>query len=181
MITHMQKSVDAKNMIVKGWFLAGSAQQSYRASYDRKVFHSGKVSARLESAEKKIQGFATLMQDFSAKNYRDKRMAVSAYIKTQDVTGWTGLWMQVEGAGKDSLGFDNMKNRALKGSLDWKKYSVILDIPKESKLIGFGILLSGEGTVWINGVKFQEVEKSVSVTNMNIPLPLEPENLDFTS
>lgn len=180
MITHMQKAnTQTQEKLPKGWFLAGNAQQSYKVSYDKKVSHTGKVSACLASAEKNIQGFATVMQDFSAQNYRGKKMVFSAYIKTQDVAGWAGLWMQVEGAGKDILGFDNMKNRPLKGSLDWEKYSVVLDVPEESKLIGFGVLLSGEGTVWIDEITFAQAKKDVPVTNMQASLPLSPTNLNF--
>ena len=161
----------------KGWLVAGNNPQHYDFLLDTKVFHSGSASGKLESKEDKPTGFGTLMQDFSAEKYLGKRMRFAAFVKAKNVTGWAGLWMKVEGAGHDSLGFDNMKDRAITGTSDWKEYEVILDFPKDAKLIAFGILLSGKGTVWIDDITFEPTKEKV--TNMEKPLPIAPTNLNF--
>ncbi len=163
----------------KGWITGGSTPEEYHFLLDRKTFHKEASSCLLKSKIEKPTGFGTLMQDFSANKYLGKRMKLSAFVKAEKVEGWAGLWMKVEGAGHDVLGFDNMKNRAIKGTLDWEKVDIILDVPKDSKIIAFGILLSGKGSVWIDDVKFEEVDKNVEVTNMEKPLPTSPQNLDF--
>ena len=170
---------DKTATIPLGWFSAGSNPDDYEFILDKKVFHSGKASGLIQAKQKDPKGFGTLMQDFSAEQYKGKRMQLSAYIRTENVENWAGMWMRVEGAGQDSLGFDNMKNRQLKGTIDWKAYSIVLDVPQDSKLIGFGILLSGAGKIWIDDVSFEEVKKDVAVTNMEKPLPAKPSNLDF--
>ncbi|MEK4628573.1 hypothetical protein MKZ17_10235 [Solibacillus sp. FSL R7-0682] len=75
-----------------------------------------------------------------------------------------------------------MENRSIHGTTDWNYYSIVLDVPEESTSIHFGILLVGSGEIWIDGVKFEEVDRTVPSTNMaSSPddLPLEPINLGF--
>ena len=38
------------------------------------------------------------MQSFDASKYRGKKIKLSAYLKTKDVTGWSCMWMRVDGA-----------------------------------------------------------------------------------
>lgn len=170
-----------KNQIPQSWISGGNNPKDYEMGLDNEVFHSKSPSGLLKSLKEKPAGFATLMQEFSAANYKGKRMQFSAFIKTKQVTDWSGLWMRVDGVGQEVLGFDNMKNRSISGTNDWKEYSVVLDVPKESKVIAFGVILSGTGSIWIDDVKFEEVTKAVESTNMEKPLPSSPTNLNFQS
>jgi hypothetical protein len=72
--------------------------------------------------------------------------------------------------------FDNMQNRPIKSTTDWRQYSVVLDVPNDATGIFFGILLDQSGEVWLNGVKFETVGADVPVTG----IPQGPANLDFT-
>ena len=60
-----------------------------------------------------------MMQEFAAINYRGKKVALSAYVKSEDVTGWSGLWMRVDGQDDKVLAFDNMQNRRITGTTGW--------------------------------------------------------------
>lgn len=166
--------------IPQGWFSAGSNPEAYEFTLDTQTFHSGSASGFLKSIKEKPAGFGTLMQEFVADAYKGKRMKFSAFVKSEDVKGWAGLWMRVEGAGHDVLGFDNMKNRTITGSINWKEYEIVLDVPQDSKIIAFGILLSGAGSVWIDEVTFEDAPNK-DVTNMEKPLPSAPTNLNFQS
>ncbi len=72
---------------------------------------------------------------------------------------------------------DNMENRSIKGTTDWHKYEVVLDVPPESVNIAFGILLQGKGQAWLSDVQFEVVGLDVPVTS--IEYPDKPGNLDF--
>ena len=161
-----------------GWFLAGNDPASFQVSRDPAAGHDGKKSASLEST-RTPKGFGTLMQTFDAKDYRAKRLRLSAWVKANDVKDWAGVWMRVDGADMKSLSFDNMQNRPIKGTKAWSRYDVVLDVPDGAAQIAFGILLSGEGKVWISDVGFQAVDKSVPVTSASMSLSPEPKNLDF--
>ena len=162
-----------------GWFLAGSDPKSFQTSRDPAATHQGKKSAILESI-RTPKGFGTLMQNFDAKDYRGKRLRLSAWVKSSNVKDWAGVWMRIDGSDMKSLGFDNMQNRPIKGTKAWTHHDVVLDVPESAAQIAFGILLSGEGKVWISGVEFQAVDNSVPVTSLSSGVSPEPRNLDFS-
>lgn len=158
----------------RGWFLAGSQPKSYETGTE----YTGKPSAFLKStATEPIKGFGTLMQSFAADNYKGKRIRFTASVKSQDVKDWSGLWMRVD-KGRESVAFDNMQNRAIKGTTDWKEYVVTLDVPGDATGISFGILLTETGTVWLRDIRLEAVDAQVSTTS-GATLPKEPANLSF--
>lgn len=167
---------------IKGWFLSGSHPFNYEIGKDREILHQGKVSGYLKS--KTVQDgeeFATMMQQFVADQYRGKRIKLSCFIKTKEVQQFSGLWMRVDNASEDVLQFDNMSDRPIKGTENWNHYAVVLDVPENSAVISFGVLLSGNGHVWIDGLKFEEVDLNTPSTHIQFGGKLldEPVNLSF--
>jgi hypothetical protein len=57
-----------------------------------------------------------------------------------------------------------MQNRPIKGTQDWAKYDVVLDVPNDSVGIYFGILLVGKGQVWLDNIHFEGVGSNVPTT-----------------
>ena len=147
------------------WFLAGDTPQDYTFGIDPTVMLNGKPGAYLKTKVAQPSGFGTLMQAFQGIEYRGKRVRMTGYAKAQAVENWAGLWMRVDGANQDSLSFDNMQNRPIRGTLDWKQYAIVLDVPQESTGIFFGILLAGPGQVWLMNVQFETVSSTVPVTS----------------
>ena len=74
-----------------------------------------------------------------------------------------------------------LQNRPIKGTTDWKKYEIVLDIPSDSKSINYGVLLSGDGKVWFDDFRLEEVDDNVPVTNImsEKTIPDKPVNMDF--
>src|SRR5262249_26334575 len=104
--------------------------------------------------------------------------------------------------GPDSmLGFDNMQNRPVTGTTDWKQYAVVLEVPKQALCLTFGTLLVGPGEIWVDDLKLEVVARQTTPTTNLFPgappynaiqreviaryraklakLPLQPVNLDF--
>ncbi len=162
----------------KGWFAAGSHPKDYEMSTDPKMTHEGKASASLKCIAAKPEGFGTLMQGFQPDSYRGKRVRMSAFVKSVDVSGWSGLWLRVDGADNTKpLAFDNMQDRTIHGASDWTKYEVVLDVPEQAQYIAFGVLLNGAGQVWFDDFKFDVVGKEVATTGGKAAPG--PRNLDF--
>ncbi len=169
------------NRSPNGWFPAGSKPSEYVMSTDNSIFQNGQSCAHIKSKSPEENEFGTLMQTISAENYLGKRLQLSGYIKSEDIKGWSGMWMRIDGENNQQLGFDNMKDRAIKGTMEWKRYKIVLDIPSNSKSINYGVLLGGEGKVWFDNFELKEVDKSIEVTNLmkENKLPIKPINLDF--
>jgi len=170
-------SAQGNSQLPKGWIASGNKPSEYEMGIDKTISQNGKSSAFIKSKVPKPNDFGTLMQITSAENYIGKRIKLSGYIKSDSVEGWSGMWMRIDGENKQELSFDNMRDRAIKGTTDWKKYEIVLDVPAGSKAIAFGVLLCGKGKVWFDNMKIVEVDKSVPVTN--VTYPKDPVNLDF--
>jgi hypothetical protein len=168
-----------------GWGVFGDYADDYEIGVDYSVAYSGRASGCIKSRANP-RGYVTLMQSFKADNYLGKRLRLSGFVKVQDVKSYAGLWMRVDGpkdtsSKRNILGFDNMVDRPIKGTTDWRKYYVVLDVPENSILIAFGIGMSGPGQVWLDEIQFELVGNDVPTTNLqeSTSLPTRPINLDF--
>jgi hypothetical protein len=160
-----------------GWGLSGSDPGAYVMSRDLVVTHAGKPSGCLASV-RKTEGFGTMAQCVDPAAYAGKRVRFSGYVRAREVKGWAGLWMRVDGPHK-ICAFDNMRARAVRGTKDWTRCDVVLDVAPEATNICFGILLAGEGKVWLSGVKFEVVNQSVPTTSKGVYERRKPTNLGF--
>lgn len=164
----------------QNWYKAGSMPDKYEMGIDKGSGRNGNNAAIIKSTEKKIRGFGTLMQNSMPGKYLGKRVKMTGYVKSEDVNGWAGLWFRVDGkeTGK-SLAFDNMYNRNISGTTDWKQYEIVLDVPAEATRLAYGALLSGTGTIWFDDIKFEIVNDKVPATGKEVNIPEEPTNLGF--
>lgn len=162
-----------------GWILAGSRPSDYQIEQVASAATNGKVGVAIKSVASTAEGFGTLMQTISAESYLGKRVKLSADVRALGVDGWCGLWMRVDGAGTQPLAFDNMANRAIRGMASWRRYEVILDVPKSATAVAFGILLNGKGNVEVDNFKLEIVPDTVATTGQGSGLPTEPLNLNL--
>ncbi|WP_234900660.1 hypothetical protein [Bacillus altitudinis] len=121
------------------------------------------------------------MQQIKSERYRGERLQFSAFVKSEDVKGSVGLWMRIDHSSGEVLAFDNMMNRPITGTNGWNHFSVVLDISVKSEVIVFGILLHGQGQIWMDELIFKTVDENVPVTEQNAADDLEDitVNLNF--
>jgi len=175
-----------------GWFIAGSKPQSYEMGIDRSAGQNSKNSATIKSNENTIEGFGTLMQNFSPDKYIGKRIRLTGMLKTKDVSSWAGLWLRIDTKTPiKAVVFDNMhdgkKDRSVKGTTDWTKYEIVLDVPYNASNIAFGALLGGTGQIWFDNLNFEIVTPNILTTGIEMETKSstyavskkEPVNLDF--
>jgi hypothetical protein len=177
--------VFAADSIPAGWIKAGSHPNEYEVGVDTSIHHGGRASGYVKATATDLHGFGTLMQTAGAGDYLGKRVRLSAFVRSERVaSGWAGVWLRVDGARQGQnqmpvLGFDNMQNRPIKGTTDWTRVEIVLDVPAEAVDLAFGILLAGDGEVWLDDVKFEVVPLSVPVTGAATRVAGSPSNLDF--
>ncbi len=148
-----------------GWSLQGGARAHYVAVVDTQEKHGGRSSARLEPRVKDPNGYGTLMQQFRVDHLRGKRMRMTAFVKGKDIDGRGDLWLRVQAADSPGdgpgLGGGSCK---LSGTFDWKPCTIVFDIPERGDGLDIGIGLDPHGTLWIDDVTFEEVDRTVPVT-----------------
>ncbi|MDB4915936.1 MAG: hypothetical protein JWM95_3580 [Gemmatimonadetes bacterium] len=174
----------------------GSAANAFRVGVERSVQHGGRASGHITARSQSSAGFGVLNQLVRADNYRGKRVRLSAYVRTRDVgMNGAGIWLRIDGNG-GMLALDNMLDRAIRGTADWRLVSVVLDVPVEAEGIAFGFLASS-GEAWADDFTLEIVGSDVGVTNhisgasdpsqlvqqraTYASKPLEPRNLNFES
>jgi C-terminal processing protease CtpA/Prc len=131
---------------------------NYQLGLDSSVVQNGKYAASIEykNGDVDYKALSFNLPD----NYVGKKITLSGYIKTENVTeGYAGLWMRID----PSLGFDNMEKNGIKGSTDWTKYEITLDLmPEKTKKIVLGGLLVGKGKMWIDHLAVSIDGKDIS-------------------
>lgn len=128
------------------WKLMGNNSAKVFSDFNEK--QQGKASAVIESEG--TEGFRAIMYTLP-NNYTGRKITLSGYLKTENVTdGFAGLWMRID----PEVAFNNMQNVGLKGTNDWKKYEVTLNMsPENTQQIVIGALLSGKGKIWVDDLK----------------------------
>jgi hypothetical protein len=164
-----------------GWIRAGNAPADFDMGTDQTIVHAGKASGYLKSKVAKPAGFGTLMQLCTGAQFLGKRVRLSAWIKSDSVAGWAGLWMRVDGPDAKMLAFDNMQSRPIKGTSGWTQNNIVLDVAPNAKDIAFGVLLDGTGAVWFDDISFEIVDHNVPTTGQGVGSEVAsvPRNLDF--
>ncbi len=101
------------------------------------------------------QNFGVATSPFPVQAAKGKRIRYSGYIKTEGISrGWAGLWWRVDGR-SGVLGFDNMQDRGAKGTTDWKRYEIELPVSTDAQDIYFGMLHTGNGSAWFDGLSVE--------------------------
>lgn len=145
------------------WQLSGESPRNFEVGQDPNGFKRGSSARYIRAKSPATKDWATLMQAISAVEYRGKRVRFQAQVRTEEIKGWTGLWMRVDCASKFGCAFYNNQDKPLRGSNGWTLRSVTLDVPQDAKEINFGVISGGGGTSWIDDLKFEVVGDDVAV------------------
>jgi len=173
--------------VPRGWLLSGSNPRDYETGIEQ-LRYDGHNVAYLKASTATPNGFTTLMQRFRADDYLGRKVRFSAMVKAQDLAKWAGLWMRVDRSERPfatprTLAFDNMHDRPITGTQDWKEYEIVLGVPEDATTIYFGFLFQGSGKVLMSEPKIEivgfDVEPAVKPTSAARPVPFAPTNLDF--
>lgn len=136
-----------ENGKAKDWQSFGKGE--YILKIDTTISQKGKNSGLIEFKEG-TPNFKVWAYDIPA-IYKGKKIKLTGYIKTENVTdGYAGLWMRID----PSVAFDNMNKRGVKGTTDWTKYKIELDLnSSKAQKIVVGGLLVGKGKMWIDNIE----------------------------
>jgi hypothetical protein len=106
-----------------------------------------------------------LKAEMPAGPYLGKRVRLSGFVKTDGVENWSGLWLRADGPNGVWLARDAMEDRPIKGTTDWKKYDLVVDVPAAAVNIAVGLRLVGRGKAWVDGVTLDVAGPGVAVTD----------------
>ena len=149
---------------IQDWSYWQPESPNYEFSLEKKVESDNQNTFTIKSIKSKINGFGTLMKAIKPDGYLGKTVKMTGYVKSDNIKKWAGLWMRVDYYDVDVLAFDNMQNRGIKKTTNWKKYEVVCYVPKDATSISYGVLLTETGQVWFKDVVLEIVDDSVQET-----------------
>jgi hypothetical protein len=124
------------------------------AELDRTVTHSGGASARLTSGDGMLGPHAQLSQFFLSDLYRNRKVRVTAYVKTSNVE--RVAHMQIFTV--DVRNYELAQSPVLSGTQDWTRLEATLKVPDDFGRIHIYFSIEGEGTIWVDDVTVEEVK-----------------------
>lgn len=131
-----------------GWF----ANPPGTVFMDDKIVHSGQWSVRIERNAQSAGAFSVIGRPISWEFSGSKSIEMRGYLRTEDVTGYAGLWLRQDN-GSEMLALENMQSQELKGTHDWAEYKITLPVRAETKSLVFGVLMAGTGKVWADDLQ----------------------------
>ena len=99
-------------------------------------------------------GFGVATGSFPVNAVAGRKIRFSGAIRTASLDGFAGLWWRADGP-DGVLVFDNMQARAPKGTTEWTRHEIVLDIPRETINVNFGVLMPGTGTAWFDDLRLE--------------------------
>lgn len=150
-----------------GWIGYSGAPVAFVIGTDPNTVHSGGHAGYISSVgNPAANNYAMLYHDIPADAYRGRRVRLSGWLRPTGMAApGGGLWMRVDGS-TSTLTFDNMMNRAVTGTGDWRQASVVLDVPASAIGIAFGILDGGAGDLLFDDLSLDVVSTDVPSTNL---------------
>jgi C-terminal processing protease CtpA/Prc len=147
-----------------GWFVPALVE---KAGYKVQITEDGPKEGRRcavlsrDAANGPLRAFGNLMQSFDATRYRGRRIRFRAAVRTE-VAGagnQAQLWLRVDRKGSVMGFFDNMGDRPIIDK-NWREYEIVGDVANDAEGIALGLILIGNGKVWLDAGSFEVLGKS---------------------
>ena len=164
---------------IKGWrrMSVKGMPEDYEIRVDHTQGHRSSSSALIRSRrDTAIDSSTKLMQWFLAHEYRGCRVRLSAWIKSEGLTGSCRLWMEID---ENTRLLIVATSEPVTGTSEWTQREVVLDVDQEATLILIAILLDGAGAAWVADIGIENVGKDVPTTTLGRDLSDQPRNLNF--
>lgn len=138
------------------WALGGSftenTLQSHWHDYSATAGHG---SATLTSAVPQPEGFAWLVQEIFADDYRGSTITIRSQLRAPGTTGRAGLFVRVmtsptvHGPFTAQAALADPSNYivTIDNHADWAPHEVTAPIPDDADTVAFGVFLSGRGRI----------------------------------
>ena len=119
---------------------------------DGETVHSGRWAARLERTPGiGGQPFSTLTRSIPM-DFAGTTIEWRGFLRSENVSDSMGLWMRQDGDAPN-LAFATMQPQQIKGTNDWREYSITFPLHREAKQLYFGVLMAGTGKVWADDLR----------------------------
>lgn len=153
----------------------------FTISQDTGIKYQGKASVKIESINPYPESESLTVS--IPLSLQGKVIEVGAYLKLENLKGAGGIILCLEKENK-MVKYENMMNKGLKGTIDWKEYSVALPIPPGIDNITIGVIISGSGVLWTDdfSIKIDGKDlKEKATKKQQFSSPAKRDNKEFAN
>ena len=147
---------DGSAPLPPGWYRTSTVDPAlYRSGADPDAGGALMIESRAVAATLSSRAGA-LGCTFLPDDFRGGLVRLSAELRGEDCDA-AAIWMRIDSAVPGQwLRFDNLIDRdgagPLRGTFDWTRRTIVLDVPAEAERILYGILLKGTGRMWARDI-----------------------------
>lgn len=131
---------------------------SYTFVADSENAHSTPSSARIRRHGSEHYG--TLEQLINVHpSWHNKTVRLTGWLRGEGISGAGGaLILRANGGSGQILDWNFMENSRVKGTQDWKRYTIELEIPPATFSLLVGVTLEGGGTLWADDLSIELID-----------------------
>lgn len=131
----------------------------YHMIADSVIKHKGNYSLKLFSTSDNAYFGSCFLQIPLTGN--DKMVVLKGFVRTENVDkGFAGLFMALVND-TTTFYYNNMQNKGLRGTTDWKELFISIPCQKGTTTISFGGLLAGKGNAWFDDLTLMVDDKII--------------------
>jgi hypothetical protein len=148
----------APDGIPVGWFNSFGHVSGVSTDYRIRVVQraadpAAGTCAVLEKARAAFDEFGSLMQRCPGRFLAGRTIRIEGELRTENVSGWAGLWLRADAVQQPNLFFDNMARRPIIGTTGWARYFIDAPLPANTDWLNYGIVLSGAGALYADNIR----------------------------
>lgn len=136
-----------------GWFNSYGFVSGVSTDYEVKVVPRGESQGKCVRIRRTNAGrreFGSLMQRCPARDWIRRTIRLEAELRTAALDDRAGIWLRIDDSANHHLYFNNMHDRPIRGTTPWTRYAIETFVPQASQWINYGVLVVGNGTVWVD-------------------------------
>lgn len=160
--TTARDAVRPSGLQLEGWELRGRGAYEWAFEGDGTLFLQ-----RVDGEEK--GAFGSLSARVPAAALVGRRLLLHGLVRAEGVEVHAGLFMAMLDAEQGFLSLDDLQDRPLRGTFDWRPVEVVLDVPAESATIFAGPVLRGAGRLWVRDLRLEIAKGEVPTTRDPLP------------
>ena len=127
------------------------------------------------------EGHAALTRSFSARDFHGQRIRLAGTLKTEEAERVEIVISAASGDKADIVRLAVGDGRTA-GTMDWRGYELVVDVPDDAARLVIGLQTTGKGTVWVKDFSLEVVGANVAVTASASPWNMpqrQPVNTSF--
>lgn len=135
---------------------------SYVCKIDNSQKYQGKTSFKITGNSINTKIFQSFFQKIPLSGKGIRKIEISAYIKSDNITGNINLWTHINDSNDKKIdsGHSYSQDNKIIPNQDWIKYSLQFIIDENAKSLKIGGLLAGSGSVSFDDFEMKEIALS---------------------